>query len=32
MSGDSLGDVVNNIGIMNEIYCDNALEQVMTNA
>ena len=32
VSGDSLGDVVNNIGIMNEIYCDNALEQVMTNA
>ena len=31
-AGDSLGNVVKDIGIMNEIHCDNALEKVGTNA
>ena len=31
-SGESLGNVVKDIGIMNEIHCGNALEQVGTNA
>ena len=30
-ASDSLGNLVKDIGIVNEIYCENALEQVRMN-
>ena len=30
--GDSLGNVVNDIGIINEIHCDKIMEKLVMNA